>query len=214
MSPAPSTTRSVASSIQGHDETRQSNCPSPTLVASDRASTKSTSTRDVHTPFLPGLSTPQLLVVHIGSVARHPSHVIVNNPMSTSAALALFLATTDAVRSFAPLTVLQLMATLQTIVSTSLPTIASDLKASPIQYTWVGVAYMLTQTAFQPLYGRASDLVGRKVHLSFYLSTRISRSPRVFYTLAWPSLQWVQLYVGLLRFVSIPPSDDRFTISL
>ncbi|KAF9474301.1 amino acid permease ScVBA-like protein [Pholiota conissans] len=61
------------------------------------------------------------------------------------AALTLFLATTDA-----------------TIVSTSLPTISSDLKASPSQYTWVGVSYMLTQTAFQPLYGRVSDLVGRK----------------------------------------------------
>ncbi|PFH49200.1 hypothetical protein AMATHDRAFT_5092 [Amanita thiersii Skay4041] len=61
------------------------------------------------------------------------------------AAMTLFLATTDA-----------------TIVSTSLPTIASELKASQTQYTWVGVAYMLTQTAFQPLYGRISDLVGRK----------------------------------------------------
>ncbi|KAF8078285.1 major facilitator superfamily domain-containing protein [Lyophyllum atratum] len=61
------------------------------------------------------------------------------------AALTLFLATTDA-----------------TIVSTSLPTIASDLDASQTQYTWVGVAYMLTQTALQPLYGRISDLVGRK----------------------------------------------------
>ncbi|KAF5377427.1 hypothetical protein D9615_005144 [Tricholomella constricta] len=61
------------------------------------------------------------------------------------AALTLFLATTDA-----------------TIVSTSLPTIASDLDASQNQYTWVGVAYMLTQTALQPLYGRISDLVGRK----------------------------------------------------
>ncbi|GLB36438.1 putative major facilitator superfamily protein [Lyophyllum shimeji] len=61
------------------------------------------------------------------------------------AALTLFLATTDA-----------------TIVSTSLPTIASELKASQTQYTWVGVAYMLTQTALQPLYGRISDLVGRK----------------------------------------------------
>ncbi|TFK41327.1 amino acid permease ScVBA-like protein [Crucibulum laeve] len=64
------------------------------------------------------------------------------------AALTLFLATTDA-----------------TIVSTSLPTIASELKATQIQYTWVGVAYMLTQTAFQPLYGRISDLVGRKTVL-------------------------------------------------
>ncbi|KAI6031973.1 amino acid permease ScVBA-like protein [Pisolithus microcarpus] len=61
------------------------------------------------------------------------------------AAMALFLATTDA-----------------TIVSTSLPTIASELAASQSQYTWVGAAYMLTQTAFQPLYGKLSDLVGRK----------------------------------------------------
>ncbi|KAL4068288.1 major facilitator superfamily domain-containing protein [Scleroderma yunnanense] len=61
------------------------------------------------------------------------------------AALTLFLATTDA-----------------TIVSTSLPTIASDFGASQAQYTWVGTAYMLTQTAFQPLYGMLSDLVGRK----------------------------------------------------
>ncbi|KAF8649796.1 hypothetical protein AX16_005562 [Volvariella volvacea WC 439] len=63
-------------------------------------------------------------------------------------ALALFLATTDA-----------------TIVSTSLPTIAAELTATQTQYTWVGVAYMLTQTAFQPLYGRFSDLVGRKTVL-------------------------------------------------
>ncbi|KAF5311769.1 hypothetical protein D9619_003385 [Psilocybe cf. subviscida] len=70
------------------------------------------------------------------------------------AALTLFLATTDA-----------------TIVSTSLPTITSDLRASPNQYTWVGVAYMLTQTAFQPLYGRVSDLVGRKnvLYLSMFI---------------------------------------------
>ncbi|KAJ3783791.1 MFS general substrate transporter [Lentinula aff. detonsa] len=60
------------------------------------------------------------------------------------AALTLFLATTDA-----------------TIVSTSLPSIAADLEASESQYTWVGVAYLLTQTAFQPLYGRISDIVGR-----------------------------------------------------
>ncbi|KAF9073817.1 major facilitator superfamily domain-containing protein [Rhodocollybia butyracea] len=60
------------------------------------------------------------------------------------AALTLFLATTDA-----------------TIVSTSLPTITSELEATNAQYTWVGVAYLLTQCAFQPLYGKISDLVGR-----------------------------------------------------
>ncbi|KAF5384728.1 hypothetical protein D9757_006210 [Collybiopsis confluens] len=68
------------------------------------------------------------------------------------AALTLFLATTDA-----------------TIVSTSLPIIASDLNASPSQYTWVGVAYLLTQTAFQPIYGRISDVFGRMVQLALYM---------------------------------------------
>ncbi|KAI0034960.1 major facilitator superfamily domain-containing protein, partial [Vararia minispora EC-137] len=65
-----------------------------------------------------------------------------------SAALALFLATTDA-----------------TIVSTSLPTISATFSATQTDYTWVGVAYMLTQTACQPLYGRLSDLIGRKTVL-------------------------------------------------
>ncbi|KZT06339.1 amino acid permease ScVBA-like protein [Laetiporus sulphureus 93-53] len=60
------------------------------------------------------------------------------------AALTLFLATTDA-----------------TIVSTILPTITSHFEASPAQYTWVSVTYLLTQTAFQPLYGKVSDLIGR-----------------------------------------------------
>ncbi|EIW64531.1 amino acid permease ScVBA-like protein [Trametes versicolor FP-101664 SS1] len=60
------------------------------------------------------------------------------------AALTLFLATTDA-----------------TIVSTCLPTIASEFEANQAEYTWVSVTYMLTQTAFQPLYGKLSDLIGR-----------------------------------------------------
>ncbi|KAH8120585.1 MFS general substrate transporter [Phellopilus nigrolimitatus] len=64
------------------------------------------------------------------------------------AALALFLATTDA-----------------TIVSTSMPTIIADLHASQSQYPWVGIAYAVSQTALQPLYGQFSDLLGRKVVL-------------------------------------------------
>ncbi|THH32108.1 hypothetical protein EUX98_g2086 [Antrodiella citrinella] len=64
------------------------------------------------------------------------------------AALTLFLATTDA-----------------TIVSTVLPTISSQFGASRLEYTWVGVSYMLTQTAFQPLYGKLSDIVGRQTVL-------------------------------------------------
>ncbi|KAH9980869.1 major facilitator superfamily domain-containing protein [Lactifluus volemus] len=61
------------------------------------------------------------------------------------AALTLFLATTDA-----------------TIVSTCLPTIIQTLDGSQAEFTWIGVAYLLSQTACQPLYGRLSDLLGRK----------------------------------------------------
>ncbi|KAI0786081.1 amino acid permease ScVBA-like protein [Abortiporus biennis] len=64
------------------------------------------------------------------------------------AAMTLFLATTDA-----------------TIVSATLPAISSQLRASQSEYTWVGVSYMLTQTGFQPLYGKLSDIVGRKTVL-------------------------------------------------
>ncbi|PAV21863.1 MFS general substrate transporter [Pyrrhoderma noxium] len=76
------------------------------------------------------LSFLRLLLAHIG------------------AALALFLATTDA-----------------TIVSTSLPTIIANLNASQNQYPWVGVSYAVSQTALQPLYGQFSDLLGRKIVL-------------------------------------------------
>ncbi|KAF7339759.1 hypothetical protein MSAN_02191400 [Mycena sanguinolenta] len=77
-----------------------------------------------------------------------PYSVFQANLLIPSAALTLFLATTDA-----------------TLVSTSLPTIASELHITQNEYSWVGIAYMLTQTAFQPLYGRISDLVGRKLVL-------------------------------------------------
>ncbi|KAK2462041.1 hypothetical protein APHAL10511_006504 [Amanita phalloides] len=109
------------------DNTKKSDLDdcSPTSSVFTEMKTANFLTRETTSPRQ--LSTARLLIVHIG------------------AAMALFLATTDA-----------------TIVSTSLPTIVNELHATQTQYTWVGVAYLLTQTAFQPLYGRLSDLVGRK----------------------------------------------------
>ncbi|BEJ12702.1 hypothetical protein CspHIS471_0211620 [Cutaneotrichosporon sp. HIS471] len=49
----------------------------------------------------------------------------------------------------------------QTIVTTALPTLGQVFNASAIS-TWVGTAYMLTSTALQPVYGRLSDIFGRK----------------------------------------------------
>lgn len=46
-------------------------------------------------------------------------------------------------------------------VTTALPTIANALDAGP-SITWAGTAYLLGQTVFQPLYGRLSDITGRK----------------------------------------------------
>ncbi|KAJ9138409.1 MFS general substrate transporter [Pleurostoma richardsiae] len=60
----------------------------------------------------------------------------------------------------------------QTIVATALPTLGAVFHEADI-VTWVGTAYMLTSTACQPLYGRLTDIFGRKVillgSLSFFL---------------------------------------------
>ncbi|KAG0231410.1 hypothetical protein BGX31_005531 [Mortierella sp. GBA43] len=53
-----------------------------------------------------------------------------------------------------------------TIIATALPRIASDFKAQS-QMSWVATAYLLTYNAFQPLYGKFSDIFGRKVMIMF-----------------------------------------------
>ena len=50
----------------------------------------------------------------------------------------------------------------QTIVATALPTIVGDLGGLD-HLSWVVTAYLLTSTASTPLYGKISDLLGRKV---------------------------------------------------
>ncbi len=49
----------------------------------------------------------------------------------------------------------------QTIVSTALPKIASDLNGLS-KYSWVATAYLLTSAISTPLYGKISDMFGRK----------------------------------------------------
>src|ERR1700740_1349797 len=49
----------------------------------------------------------------------------------------------------------------QTIVSTSIRTIADDLDGLAIQ-AWVTTAYLITSTITTPIYGKLSDLYGRK----------------------------------------------------
>lgn len=45
--------------------------------------------------------------------------------------------------------------------TTALPTISKALSAGTT-ITWAGTAFLLGQTVFQPLYGRISDILGRK----------------------------------------------------
>ncbi|KAJ7595119.1 major facilitator superfamily domain-containing protein [Mycena floridula] len=49
----------------------------------------------------------------------------------------------------------------QTIVATALPTIIQDLGGGK-NYSWVGSAYLLAAASLSPLYGKLSDIVGRK----------------------------------------------------
>lgn len=49
----------------------------------------------------------------------------------------------------------------QTIVSTALPRIANDLHGLN-KYSWVATAYLLTSAVSTPLYGKISDMYGRK----------------------------------------------------
>jgi EmrB/QacA subfamily drug resistance transporter len=50
----------------------------------------------------------------------------------------------------------------QTIVATALPTIVGDLGGLD-HYSWVVTAYLLSSTVTTPLYGKVSDLYGRRV---------------------------------------------------
>jgi len=50
----------------------------------------------------------------------------------------------------------------QTIVGTALPVIVTDLKGNDV-YIWAFTSYLLTATVSGPLYGKLSDLFGRRV---------------------------------------------------
>lgn len=49
-----------------------------------------------------------------------------------------------------------------TIITTALPTIAQDFRASSAGYTWVGSAYLLANASATPIWGKLSDIWGRK----------------------------------------------------
>jgi EmrB/QacA subfamily drug resistance transporter len=63
----------------------------------------------------------------------------------------------------------------QTIVSTSIRTIADDLNGLSIQ-AWVTTAYLITSTIATPIYGKLGDIYGRKKLFMFAISVFIAGS--------------------------------------
>src|SRR5450755_3878735 len=57
----------------------------------------------------------------------------------------------------------------QTVVGTALPRIVTDLKGNEL-YTWVVTVYLLTATISGPVYGKLSDLFGRRPIVIFAVS--------------------------------------------
>src|SRR5947209_2954459 len=68
----------------------------------------------------------------------------------------------DTLLTMAGVLMVMLLASLdQTIVATALPRVIAELQGFD-RYTWVSTAYLLTSTVTVPIYGKLSDLVGRK----------------------------------------------------
>ena len=90
-----------------------------------------------------------------GRPALHPALELsprARNEVLVAILLALFLSALD-----------------QTIVGTALPRIVTDLSGNDL-YTWVVTSYLLTSTITGPIYGKLSDLYGRKPMLLIGIS--------------------------------------------
>ena len=102
----------------------------------------------------------------------------------------------------------------QTIVGPVLPTIAKDLNGIDL-YTWVVTAYLVTSTAAIPIYGKLSDLYGRKpllvVGISVFLvgSVLSGLSQTMWQLIAFRAIQG--LGAGALFPISLAVIGDLFT---
>src|SRR6266581_7137882 len=85
---------------------------------------------------------PQLLIVHADSLSNRARLIIMSGVL-----LALLLSALD-----------------QTIVSTAMPRIIADLGGLNY-YSWVFTSYLLTSTAAMPVFGKLSDLYGRRIFM-------------------------------------------------
>jgi EmrB/QacA subfamily drug resistance transporter len=84
----------------------------------------------------------------------------------------------------------------QTIVSTALPTITSDLGGLD-ELSWVVTAYLLAATASTPIWGKISDLYGRKLMLQIAVVVFVSASALAGLSQSMPQLIETRALQGL-----------------
>ncbi|NTV65895.1 MAG: MFS transporter, partial [Oscillochloris sp.] len=96
----------------------------------------------------------------------------------------------------------------QTIVSTALPRIVSDLRGIEL-LAWVSTSYLLASTAMVPIYGKLSDIYGRKIILLFGITVFLIGS--VLCGLAGSMLQLV-IYRGIQGFGAAALTSTAFAI--
>ncbi|KAF9106238.1 hypothetical protein BGX27_009263 [Mortierella sp. AM989] len=129
--------------------------PSVRSITTDMTSVNSSGHKevaiDIPSPATASLkSASQSNVDSDGDVATLPFKELI--VVFTGLMLAIFLASLD-----------------QTIVSVCTTKIANEFQ-SLSEIPWIGTAYLLTSTSFQPLYGRFSDIFGRKSTFLFAIT--------------------------------------------
>ena len=102
----------------------------------------------------------------------------------------------------------------QTIVSTAMPRVIADLQGFD-RYTWVSTVYLLTSTVMVPIYGKLSDLFGRKPLFLFGIvvfligSALSGASQSMNELIAFRALQGIG--AGALMPIAIAVVGDLFT---
>ncbi len=121
----------------------------------------------------------------------------------------------DTILTMVGVLMVMLLASLdQTIVSTAMPRVIADLQGFD-RYTWVSTAYLLTSTVMVPIYGKLSDLFGRKPIflfgvVVFLLGSMLSgASQSMNQLIAFRALQGIG--AGALMPIAIAIVGDLFT---
>jgi EmrB/QacA subfamily drug resistance transporter len=96
----------------------------------------------------------------------------------------------------------------QTIVSTALPRIIADLQGIDL-IAWVSTSYLLASTAMVPIYGKLSDIYGRKLVLLFGITVFLIGS--VLCGLA-STMIWLIIFRGIQGFGAAALTSTAFSI--